>query len=78
MSYRSTHPTPINIPYVKSKRALLGMTQEDLATYLGMNAKSLSKYMHGGNMPITALFEMADLFGCQAEDLVLRERKTQC
>ena len=71
-SYRAEHPANINILFIKSRRALLGMTQDDLANMLGINAKTLSRYLHNGDLPISALFDIADILGCQAEDLVIR------
>ena len=72
MTYRNTHLTHLNIPFIKSQRALLNMTQEDLAAHLGMNPKSFGKWLHNGMIPASALFSMADLFGCSVEELVIR------
>ena len=68
----NTQSITMNRPFIKSKRALLDMTQADLAAALGLNDRSLSRYLNQGTLPITALFAMADLFGCKAEDLVIR------
>lgn len=64
---------------IKSKRALLDWTQQDLANALGINVMSISYYENGTNSPnIIICLKMADLFNCEVGEIFeLTEKEKQ-
>lgn len=55
---------------IKSKRALLDFTQEDLGKALGICKMSISHYEKGKNIPsVFTSLKMANLFNCLVDDI---------
>ena len=57
-------------PNIEAERARAGLTKEALAKKLGVDRKTLRKWVNGGNIPIRKLTEMADIFNCYIEYLL--------
>lgn len=57
-------------PNIEAERARAGLTKEALAKKLGVDRKTLRKWVNGGNIPIRKLTEMADIFNCSIEYLL--------
>lgn len=59
-------------PNIEAERARHGISNDDLATELGVGRKTLYNWMEKGNIPTTALVRMADLFKCSIDYLLGR------
>lgn len=59
-------------PNIEAERARKGMSQETLATELGVTRKTLFNWMDSGNIPLSKLIGMADIFGCSIDYLLGR------
>ncbi len=57
-------------PNIEAERARKGMTKEELANALGVDRKTLRKWVNGGRIPAAKLSEMADLFKCSTDYLL--------
>ncbi len=57
-------------PNIEAERARAGFTKEMLAKKLGVDRKTLRKWVNGGNIPASKLSEMADIFKCSIEYLL--------
>lgn len=59
-------------PNIDAERARKGMSNDRLAEELGITRKTLYNWMDKGNIPLSALIRMADLFGCTIDYLLGR------
>ena len=57
-------------PNIEAERARKGMTKEELAKALGVDRKTLRKWVNSGHIPVEKLNEMADLFNCSTDYLL--------
>lgn len=56
---------------IAKHRKILGMTQADLAERLNMSNDAISRLERGNIVPsVIRLFELAEIFDCDAEDLL--------
>lgn len=61
---------------IRDNRLARGMSQEELATRLGVTKTAVSDYERGRRFPRMAiLFGLTELFGCHVEDLYPREMR---
>lgn len=60
-------------PNIEAERARKGMSQEELICALGYKErKSYYTWLTSGNIPVSALIKMADLFQCSVDYLLGR------
>lgn len=59
-------------PNIDAERARKGISKEALAKKLGVTRKTLFNWMDNGNIPASALIQMADTFGCSIDYLLGR------
>ena len=58
---------------IASMRERAGLTQEQVAHSLGVGGQAVSRIERGAVMPtLPRLFELADVFGCRVDELILR------
>ena len=57
-------------PNIEAERARKGLTREELAKILGVDRKTLRKWVNNGTIPAEKLNIMVDLFGCSADYLL--------
>lgn len=56
---------------IRTFREQMGLTQDSLATYLGVKREVISFYETGSREPqVENLLKLADLFGCDLENLI--------
>lgn len=55
---------------IKSERANAGMSQEELATKLGVTRQTVARWEQGEDMPSQKVKDMASLFHCSADWLL--------
>ena len=68
-------PTIIN--HVRERRALAGMTQEELADACGVSRQSINSIERGKYVPSLPLaLRLAQVFGCATDDLFERVEGT--
>ena len=60
-------------PNIEAERARKGMSNEAMAERLGVTRKTLYSWMEKGNIPVSSLIHMADMFGCSIDYLLGRE-----
>lgn len=60
-------------PNIDAERARKGMTKEALAERLGISRKTLYNWVSNGEIPQSALENMADIFGCTVDYLLGRQ-----
>lgn len=51
-------------PNIEAERARKGMSNDELAAELSVGRKTLYNWLNNGNIPLSALIHMADIFGC--------------
>ena len=59
-------------PNIEAERARRGISNDVLAEHLGVTRKTLFNWMDKGNIPVSALIQMADLFSCTIDYLLGR------
>lgn len=59
-------------PNIEAERARKGVSKDTLAEKLGVTRKTLYNWMEKGNVPLSALITMADLFDCSIDYLLGR------
>lgn len=59
-------------PNIEAERARQGMNADDLARRLGVSRKTLYNWTEKGNIPSSALIQMADIFRCSIDYLLGR------
>lgn len=59
-------------PNIDAERARKGFSNDSLAEKLGVTRKTLYNWMDKGNIPVSALIQMADIFGCSIDYLLGR------
>lgn len=57
-------------PNIEAERARKGLTKEELASVLGVDRKTLRKWVNVGNIPTDKLNQMANYFGCTTDYLL--------
>lgn len=57
-------------PNIEAERARMGLTKEELAKMLGVDRKTLRKWVNSGNIPPASLAKMADIFNCSMDYLL--------
>ena len=60
-------------PNIDAERARKGISNDRLAESLGVSRKTLYNWLTKGNIPLSALIDMADLFGCTIDYLLGRK-----
>ena len=58
-------------PNIEAERARKGLTKEELAEILGVDRKTLRKWVNNGNIPPKQLCKMAELFGVTTDYLLM-------
>lgn len=59
-------------PNIDAERARRGMSADELANKLGVSRKTLYNWTASGNIPSSALVQMADMFKCSIDYLLGR------
>ena len=59
-------------PNIDAERARNGISNDALADQLGVSRKTLYNWMDKGNIPASALIQMADTFNCSIDYLLGR------
>ena len=63
---------------IKNYRKTEGLTQEQVANYLGVSTPAVNKWEKGSNMPdISLLIEIADFFDVSIPEIINGERKSE-
>lgn len=57
-------------PNIDAERARKGISNDTLAAELGVSRKTLYNWMDKGNIPTSALIQMADTFNCTIDYLL--------
>lgn len=57
-------------PNIEAERARKGLTKEELAAILGVDRKTLRKWINTGNIPTDKIVQMAIFFGCSTDYLL--------
>lgn len=57
-------------PNIDAERARKGISNDTLAAQLGVSRKTLYNWMDKGNIPTSALIQMADTFNCSIDYLL--------
>lgn len=61
---------------IKAERAILGMTQTDLAKKINVQMQTVQRWENRTtDMPVSRLCELADLFGCTTDWLLGRSER---
>lgn len=60
-------------PNIDAERARSGISNDRLAEALGVSRKTLYNWLSKGNIPLSALNKMADMFGCSIDYLLGRK-----
>lgn len=60
-------------PNIDAERARKGISNERLAEDLGVTRKTLYNWLNKGEIPLSALIRMADMFGCSIDYLLGRQ-----
>lgn len=60
-------------PNIDAERARKGISNDRLAEDLGVTRKTLYNWLNKGNIPLSALVHMADMFGCTIDYLLGRQ-----
>lgn len=60
-------------PNIDAERARKGISNDRLAEELGVSRKTLYNWLTKGNIPLSALIHMADVFGCTIDYLLGRK-----
>lgn len=55
---------------IRSERALMGLTQKDLADMVGVDASTIVRWESGGSLTQDNIVKMHDIFGCTADWLL--------
>ena len=62
--------------YIRECRKKKNMSQQDVATAMGVTQSMVAKWEKGVNYPaVELLIKLSDLFGCTIDELVRGERK---
>lgn len=61
-------------PNIDAERARMGISNDALAEKLGVSRKTLYNWIDKGNIPTTALIQMADTFDCTIDYLLGRSK----
>lgn len=61
-------------PNIDAERARKGISNDALAEQLGVSRKTLYNWIDKGNIPTSALIQMADTFDCSIDYLLGRVR----
>ena len=59
-------------PNIEAERARRGISNDSLAEQLGVTRKTLFNWMDKGNIPVSALIRMAEMFSCSIDYLLGR------
>ena len=59
-------------PNIAAERARAGLSQAELATQLGVTRKTIYNWETRGNIPASAVLQLADYFGVTADYLLGR------
>lgn len=60
-------------PNIEAERARKGISNDALADELGVARKTLYNWLNNGNIPLSALIHMSDMFGCSIDYLLGRQ-----
>ena len=72
MSNKTTGGDDVKYPNIEAERARNGISNDALAEKLGVSRKTLYNWIDKGNIPATALIQMADTFNCSIDYLLGR------
>lgn len=64
--------TEMKYPNIEAERARRGMSNDSFAAELGVSRKTLFNWIEKGNIPTSALIQMADMFKCSIDYLLGR------
>ena len=59
-------------PNIEAERARNGISKDTMADNLGVSRKTLYNWIDKGNIPTSALIQMADMFNCSIDYLLGR------
>ena len=63
---------------IKNYRKTAGLTQEQVANYLGVSTPAVNKWEKGSNMPdISILVDIADYYDISIPEIINGERKSE-
>jgi len=60
-------------PNIDAERARKGISNDRLAEDLGVTRKTLYNWLNKGNIPLSSLIKMADMFDCSIDYLLGRK-----
>lgn len=69
--------TQILYPNIEAERSRNGMSQNDIAEFLGIERKTYYNWLTKGNIPAPVVMKLADTFQCSMDYLLGRTRNPQ-
>ena len=64
----------LKYPNIEAERVRKSISQEELAKKLGVERKSYYNWLKRGNIPVSMLIQLSDLFDCSTDYLLGRTR----
>ncbi len=61
-------------PNIEAERARVNISQEELAEKLNIERKTYYNWLTKGNIPVSSLMTLADMFDCSVDYLLGRTR----
>lgn len=61
-------------PNIEAERARNNISQEELSQILNIERKSYYNWLKKGNIPVTVLIKLAEIFNCSVDYLLGRTR----
>ena len=61
-------------PNIEAERARINISQEELAEKLNIERKTYYNWLTKGNIPVSSLMTLADMFDCSVDYLLGRTR----
>lgn len=64
----------LKYPNIEAERARVNISQEELAKKLNIERKTYYNWLTKGNIPVSSLMTLADMFNCSIDYLLGRTR----
>lgn len=64
----------LKYPNIEAERARINISQEELAEKLNIERKTYYNWLTKGNIPVSSLMTLADMFDCSVDYLLGRTR----
>lgn len=64
----------LKYPNIEAERARINISQEELAEKLNIERKTYYNWLTKGNIPVSSLLALADMFDCSIDYLLGRTR----